>query len=194
MADSQTDSKLFSVRIVSIDHYMVLPIHGFDFCYSNFQGDKVHEVQIIRVYGSTPAVQKTCLHVHRKVFFLQIDYNLYGMGHLHLLKVKFRHPVPDVFTTSQFDGLSDQNIKRQIVCELEGDATVDDIVNQQFKTYTSLSTAPTDVKMVQSLLPIWEVEYERTEMCEAAMPPDPGKSLPQAMNTFTNQSLNKVLT
>ncbi|KAK1582442.1 hypothetical protein Q3G72_015010 [Acer saccharum] len=27
--------------------------------------------------------------------------------------------------SSQFDGLSDQNIKRQIVCELEGDATVD---------------------------------------------------------------------
>ncbi|KAK0600215.1 hypothetical protein LWI29_012749 [Acer saccharum] len=224
MADSQPDSKLFSVRIVSIDHYMAPPIPDYDFCYSSFQGDNVHEVPIIRVYGSTPAGQKTCLHVHR------VDYNLYGMGHLHLLKVKFRHPVPDVFTTrkfnyniqqgkeldklprnsadfqadsvrseslsspfwvsstipgdwmwqlsSQFDGLSDQNIKRQSVCELEGDATVDDIVNQQFKMYTSLSQAPTDMKMVQSLLPIWEEEYERTGMREAAVPPDPGKPLP----------------
>ncbi|KAI9186318.1 hypothetical protein LWI28_016151 [Acer negundo] len=248
MADSQPDSKLFSVRIVSIDHYMAPPIPDYDFCYSSFQGDKVLEVPIIRVYGSTPAGQKTCLHVHRGgavldkslqpheshiPFILQfmVDYNLYGMGHLHLLKVKFRHPVPDVFTTrkfnyniqhgkeldklprnsadfqadsvgseslsspfwvsstipgdwmwqlsSQFDGLSDQNIKRQSVCELEGDATVDDIVNQQFKMYTSLSQAPTDMKMVQSLLPIWEEEYERTGMREAAMPPDPGKPLPQ---------------
>ncbi|KAK2640409.1 hypothetical protein Ddye_028204 [Dipteronia dyeriana] len=336
MADSQPESKLFSVRIVSIDHYMAPPIPGYDFCYSSFQGDKVLEVPIIRVYGSTPAGQKTCLHVHRALpylyvpcadiplqpnqednaythavavalekalklkgktgskrqhvhgcslvrgkrfygyhsseelfvkiylyyphdvaraggfllggvvldkslqpheshipFILQfmVDYNLYGMGHLHLLKVNFRHPVPDVSTarkfnynnqhgkeldklaqnsadfqadsvgseslsspfwvtstipgdwmwqhSSQFDGLSDQNIKRQSVCELEGDATVDDIVNQQFKMYTSLSQAPTDVKMVQSLLPIWEEEYERTGMREAAMPPDPVKPLPQ---------------
>ncbi|TXG65419.1 hypothetical protein EZV62_006694 [Acer yangbiense] len=226
--------------------------------------DKAHEVPIVRVYGSTPAGQKTCLHVHRlqpnqegwvklqtsllliwaddaythavsvalekalkggavlvkslqpheshipfilqfmEVFFLQIDYNLYGMGHLHLLKELDKLPrnsadfqadsigseslsspfwvsstIPGDWMwqlSSQFDGLSDQNIKRQIVCELEGDATVNDIVNQQFKMYTSLSPAPTDVKMVQSLLPIWE---ERTEMCEAAMPPDPGKPLPQ---------------
>ncbi|KAL5783696.1 hypothetical protein ACOSP7_008725 [Xanthoceras sorbifolium] len=343
MADSQPDSKIFSVRIVSIDHYMAPPIPGYDFCYSSFQGDKVHEVPIIRVYGSTPAGQKTCLHVHRALpylyvpcadiplqpnqeddaythivsvalekalklkgktgskqqhvhgcslvqgkrfygyhsseelfvkiylyyphdipraadfllggavldkslqpheshipFILQfmVDYNLYGMGHLHLSKVKFRHPVPDVFSTrkfnhniqhgkeldklpwnsadfqadsvgseslgspfwvsstipgdwmwqlsSQFDGLSDQNIKRQSVCELEGDAMVEDILNQQFKMYTSLSQAPTDVKMVQSLIPIWEEEYERTGMHDKAMPLDPGKPLPQdVLNTLS---------
>lgn len=28
----------------------------------------------------------------------KIDYNLQGMGHLHLSKMKFRHPVPHVFT------------------------------------------------------------------------------------------------
>ncbi|TXG65487.1 hypothetical protein EZV62_006762 [Acer yangbiense] len=50
MADSQLDSKLFSVRIVSIDHYMAPPIPDYDFCYSNSQGDKVHEVPIIRVH------------------------------------------------------------------------------------------------------------------------------------------------
>ncbi|KAK0601469.1 hypothetical protein LWI29_024565 [Acer saccharum] len=50
MADSQPDSKLFSVRIVSIDHYMAPPIPDYDFCYSNSQGDKVHEVPIIRVH------------------------------------------------------------------------------------------------------------------------------------------------
>ena len=38
MADSQLDSNAFSVRIVSIDHYMAPPIHGLDISYSTFQG------------------------------------------------------------------------------------------------------------------------------------------------------------
>lgn len=32
-----------------------------------------------------------------------------------------------------------------------------DILNQQSKMYTSLSQVHSDVKMVQSLIPIWEV-------------------------------------
>ncbi|CAA2993963.1 dna polymerase zeta catalytic subunit [Olea europaea subsp. europaea] len=63
MGDSS--SKVFSVRIVSIDYYMALPIHGLDISYSTFQGGKVNEVPVIRIDGSTPAGQKTCLHVHR---------------------------------------------------------------------------------------------------------------------------------
>ncbi|GLT61178.1 hypothetical protein SLA2020_339000 [Shorea laevis] len=65
MADSQPDPNFFSVRIVSIDYYMAPPIPGLDICYSSFHGGKVNEVPIIRIYGSTPAGQKTCLHVHR---------------------------------------------------------------------------------------------------------------------------------
>ncbi|GAY60125.1 hypothetical protein CUMW_199630 [Citrus unshiu] len=327
MADSQPDSNIFSVRIVSIDHYMAPPIPGYDICYSNLQGGKVNEVPVIRVYGSTPAGQKTCLHIHRALpylyvpcadipvqlrqeddgymhaislalekalkvkgsagskrqhvhecslvrakkfygyhsseelfikiylslvfqggavfdkslqpheshipFLLQflVDYNLYGMGHLHLSKLKFRHPVPDAFfprkfnysskqasadfqLSNAFDGPSDQNtlwIKRQSLSELEGDATVDDIVNQRLMMYTSLSQTRSDVKMVQSLVPIWEVcshpiyklfniqyiyplvnfttfqeEYERTGINEAVMAPDPGKPLPQdVLRTFS---------
>ncbi|KAL9450477.1 hypothetical protein AB3S75_012252 [Citrus x aurantiifolia] len=330
MADSQPDSNIFSVRIVSIDHYMAPPIPGYDICYSSFQGGKVNEVPVIRVYGSTPAGQKTCLHIHRALpylyvpcadipvqlrqeddgymhaislalekalkvkgsagskrqhvhecslvrakkfygyhsseelfikiylyyphdvsratdlllggavfdkslqpheshipFLLQflVDYNLYGMGHLHLSKLKFRHPVPDAFfprkfnysskqasadfqadsrgtillgspiwisstipgdwmwqLSNAFDGPSDQNtlwIKHQSLSELEGDASVDDIVNQRLMMYTSLSQTRSDVKMVQSLVPIWEEEYERTGINEAVMAPDPGKPLPQ---------------
>ncbi|KAH9689283.1 DNA polymerase zeta catalytic subunit [Citrus sinensis] len=271
MADSQPDSNIFSVRIVSIDHYMAPPIPGYDICYSSLQGGKVNEVPVIRVYGSTPAGQKTCLHIHRALPYLYVpcadipvqlrqeddgymhaislalekalkvkgsagskrqhvhecslvDYNLYGMGHLHLSKLKFRHPVPDAFfprkfnysskqasadfqLSNAFDGPSDQNtlwIKHQSLSELEGDATVDDIVNQRLMMYTSLSQTRSDVKMVQSLVPIWEVcshpiyklfniqyiyplvnfttfqeEYERTGINEAVMAPDPGKPRPQ---------------
>ncbi|XWS42404.1 hypothetical protein CRYUN_Cryun16bG0011700 [Craigia yunnanensis] len=336
MSNSQPDSNVFSVRIVSIDHYMAQPISGFDICYSSFQGEKVNEVPVIRIYGSTPAGQKTCLHVHRALpylyvpfadilpqgshtrqeddactqalalalekalklkgsaslkrqhvhgcslvrakkfygyhsseelfvkiylyyphdvsraanlllagavldkslqpheshipFILQylVDYNLYGMGHLHLSRMKFRNPIPDVsnprkynycsqhgqkmddlilesagfqadssvsspvwvsstipgewmwHVSNELDVSSDQdicNVRRQSFCELEGDTTIDDILNQQFKTYTSLSQTCSDVKMVRSLIPIWEEEYERTGMPEIALPSDPDRPL-----------------
>lgn len=38
MADSQSGSNVFSLRIVSIDYYMASPIPGYDICYSSFQG------------------------------------------------------------------------------------------------------------------------------------------------------------
>nr|XP_011466294.1 PREDICTED: DNA polymerase zeta catalytic subunit isoform X2 [Fragaria vesca subsp. vesca] len=328
----------FSVRIVSVDFYMTPPIPGLDISYSSFHGGKVKEVPVIRIYGSTPAGQKTCLHIHRALpylyvpcadmpiqpnqtgdsytydislalekalklkssagskrqhvhgcslvqarklygyhsseevfvkiylyyphdvtraanlllggavlgkclqphqshipFILQfmIDYNLYGMGHLHLSKLKFRHPMPDVFTPrrSVYNGQSKQVIdnligtstdvqadisdhlpldsqvwisstipadwiwlspgdvaaslnadaistKRQSICELEGDATTDEILNQQFKMYTSLSQTRSDVKMVQSLIPIWE-EFERSGIHEAAISSNAAKPLPE---------------
>ena len=34
-----------------------------------------------------------------------------------------------------------------------------DILNQQFKNYSSLSQTRSEVKMVQSLVPIWEVYF-----------------------------------
>ncbi|KAK8698089.1 hypothetical protein V6N13_114220 [Hibiscus sabdariffa] len=341
MSNSQLDSSVFSVRIVSIDHYMAPPIPDFDICYSSFQGEKVKEVPVIRIYGSTPAGQKTCLHIHRALpylyvpladmlpqstathqeddacthalalaiekalkvkggagpkkqhvhgcsvvrakrfygyhsseelfvkihfyhphdvsraanlllggavldkilqpheshipFILQflVDYNLYGMGHLHLSRMKFRNPIPDLFhprkfncygqhgqktddlilesggfqadsssdvrvsspiwisstipgewmqhTSNEFDASSDRDIcsvKRQSLCELEGDTTIDDILNHQFKIYTSLSQTSSDVKMVQSLIPIWEEEYKRTGMHETVLLSDPDKPLP----------------
>lgn len=200
MSDSESNSDVFSVRIVSIDHYMASPIPSINISHSTFHRGKVNEVPVIRVYGSTPAGQKTCLHIHGALpylyvpcsdiplqldqegdaytymvasslekalklkgsagssrqhvhgcslvrakkfygycsseeFFVKIylyypqdvsraanlllagavlnkslqpheshipfilqflvDYNLYGMGHLHLSKMRFRHPMPD---------------------------------------------------------------------------------------------------
>ncbi|KAI3909099.1 hypothetical protein MKW92_026579 [Papaver armeniacum] len=326
MEKSKSESNIFSVRIVSIDHYMSPPITDLDICYSSFQGGVVNEVPVIRIFGSTPAGQKTCLHVHRALpylyiscsdisletpeegdkylrlissaiekalklkgsagnrrqhvhgcslvrarkfygyhpteelfdgaildksfqpyeshipFLLQfmIDHNLYGMGQLHVSKVKFRHPLPDGFTPKgdhsndqsqnvtekitrasanfQADPTSDaflgspiwisstipsgwmwpypmehcgsfdkglDLIKRQSICQLEGDAIVDEILNQQLKLYSSMSQTRPDVKMVQSLIPIWEEEYERTGLHEAPISPDPSKPLPEhVLQTF----------
>lgn len=41
MGDSQSESSVFSVRIVSIDYYLAPPIPGLGVSYSSFQG-KVH--------------------------------------------------------------------------------------------------------------------------------------------------------
>lgn len=38
MSDSQPNSEVFTVRIVSIDHYMAPPIPAIDISYSTFQG------------------------------------------------------------------------------------------------------------------------------------------------------------
>ncbi|KAG2322148.1 hypothetical protein Bca52824_015361 [Brassica carinata] len=344
MAESLSGPNVFSARIVSIDYYMASPIPGFDLCYSTFQGDEVKEVPVIRIYGSTPAGQKTCLHIHRALpylyipcsdipldqhtgvdgiipavsldlekalklrgsaaskrqhvhdceivrakkfygyhsteeafvkiylyhpqdvsraatlllagtvlgrslqpyeshipFLLQflVDYNLYGMGHVHISKMKFRSPVPHHFRPRKFDlddcvgqgidevastmadssaaasvsfpvwslstipgqwmwNLSEESdtplsqsqqshqYRRQSLCELEGDATVSDILNQQLKMYNSLSQAQSDTKMVQSLVAIWEEEYERTGVYDAAIPPDTGK--PSAADVLKTMS------
>ena len=48
------------------------------------------------------------------VSFCQIDYNLYGMGHMHLSKMKFCHPVPDTFSPrkSNHIGLHKQHMDK----------------------------------------------------------------------------------
>ncbi|CAG7903832.1 unnamed protein product [Brassica rapa] len=344
MAESLSGPNVFSLRIVSIDYYMASPIPAYDLCYSSFQGGEVKEVPVIRVYGSTPSGQKTCLHIHRALpylyipcsdipldqhngvdgiipavslelekalklkgsaaskrqhvhdceivrakkfygyhsteeafvkiylyhpqdvsraaslllagavlgrslqpyeshipFILQflVDYNLYGMGHVHISKMKFRSPVPHQFHPRKFDlddcvgqgidevastkadssaaanvsfpvwslstipgqwmwNLSEESdtplsqsqqshqYRRQSLCELEGDTTISDILNQQLKMYNSLSQAQSDTKMVQSLVAIWEEEYERTGVYDAPIHPDPGK--PSAADVLKTMS------
>ncbi|KAI0510395.1 hypothetical protein KFK09_010996 [Dendrobium nobile] len=316
---SQNDSDVFSVRIVSLDYYMSSPIPDLDSCSSSFLGTNVEEVPVIRIYGATPAGQKTCVHVHGalpyfyvpfpkhllqsseegqafihtlsgamekalrnksissskrqhvhgcslvrakklygyhssedlfvKIFIyyphdisraasllldgsilgtsfqpyeshipylLQflVDYNLNGMSHLHTSKVKFRSPLtyycnaassrnknfdmpatlsssdktkiwlpstvpssavwPD--STGSLDSIDNKCIdliRRQSICQLEVDTSVEDIINENFKIYTSLSQTSFDVRMVQSLVPIWEEEYERSGIHEATKLDDP---------------------
>lgn len=87
------------------------------------------------------------------------------------------------------DALDEDGInfcKRQSVCELEGDVAVEDILNQHSKLYTSFSQTHSDVKMVQSLVSIWEEEYRRNGLQEAPGPPDPGKPSPkEVLETFS---------
>ncbi|KAM0954326.1 putative DNA-directed DNA polymerase [Dioscorea sansibarensis] len=87
-------SDVFSLRIVSMDYYMANPIPDLDFSYSDFQGGDVEEVPVIRIYGSTPAGQKGCMHVHGALPYLYIpcpelvrQNTEEGCGYMHALSL-----------------------------------------------------------------------------------------------------------
>lgn len=64
MSQSQSEGALISVRLVLVDHYMSEPVSGLDPLISDFRGYNIRKVPIIRVFGSTSAGQKVCLHLH----------------------------------------------------------------------------------------------------------------------------------
>ncbi|RLM86844.1 DNA polymerase zeta catalytic subunit isoform X2 [Panicum miliaceum] len=301
-----TSTPVLSVRIVSIDYYMAPPLPGFDFSRSPFHGEEVEEVPVIRIYGSTPAGQKTCLHIHRvlpylyvpcpeellynvdkgnsyitgllsdlekalqirgppkrkhvhgcslvrakklygyhaseelfmKIYLypqfihfhksnclqiyypqevsraatlLLVDYNLYGMGHIHVKDFKFRPPLPDNFhpnsslrrkaqsnnseisptvwisstvshssilgssaTSHCLGGTNSSFASRHSSSMLEADSSVEGIINEKYKMYTSLSQTTEDTKMVQSLVAVWE-ELERLRLLEETKYTDLGR-------------------
>lgn len=55
----------FVVRIVSIDYYMAAPLPGVDVNFNSVEGTRIEQVPVVRIFGSTPAGQKACLHVHQ---------------------------------------------------------------------------------------------------------------------------------
>ncbi|XP_078436093.1 recovery protein 3 isoform X2 [Wolffia australiana] len=298
---SPSSSNVFSMRIVSLDYYMAAPIPGLDFGESPcFKGRKVEEVPVIRIYGSTLAGQKTCLHVHRALPYLYVPFSELQMSneenctrevsgavekalqgkygskrqHVHgcclvrakkfygyhsheelFVKIYIYHPtdvgraaalllsgsvlnisiqpyethipfllqfmvlpkvalnnlraglvmensstsfasyqvgfsiwlsstVPEAWTWTASDKVfpDDKNCTtRQSICELEGDTSIDDILNQCAKIYTSFSQTSPSAKMVQSLVPIWEEELERSGLQEYITSPDLCKPSPESV-------------
>jgi len=47
------DSDMFSLRIVSADHYMAEPCPGLDMVSSEFRSTKIFKLPVIRLYGPT---------------------------------------------------------------------------------------------------------------------------------------------
>ncbi|KAL7889124.1 hypothetical protein AOLI_G00040980 [Acnodon oligacanthus] len=69
---------MFSVRIVCADYYMASPLAGLDVCYSDFRDSEVKRVPVVRIFGSTPAGQKTCLHLHGVLPYVYVPYDGFG--------------------------------------------------------------------------------------------------------------------
>ena len=61
---SQCQEALISVRLVEADHYQAAPQPGLDPLVSQFTGYDIKKVPIIRIFGSPPAGQRVCLHLH----------------------------------------------------------------------------------------------------------------------------------
>ncbi|XP_060704706.1 DNA polymerase zeta catalytic subunit [Hemiscyllium ocellatum] len=69
---------MFAVRIVTADYYMSSPVKGLDVCYSEFRESEVTRVPVVRIFGPTPAGQKTCLHLHGTFPYFYVPYDGYG--------------------------------------------------------------------------------------------------------------------
>ncbi|KAG2468740.1 REV3L polymerase, partial [Polypterus senegalus] len=69
---------MFAVRIVTADYYLANPLKDLDVCYSEFRGSDVKKVPVVRIFGATPAGQKTCLHVHGIFPYIYVPYDGYG--------------------------------------------------------------------------------------------------------------------
>ncbi|XP_072356139.1 DNA polymerase zeta catalytic subunit [Scyliorhinus torazame] len=81
---------MFAVRIVTADYYMSSPVKGLDVCFSEFRESEVSRVPVVRIFGPTPAGQKTCLHLHGSFPYLYVPYDGYGQRpERHLRQLAF---------------------------------------------------------------------------------------------------------
>ncbi|XP_069370752.1 DNA polymerase zeta catalytic subunit isoform X2 [Paralichthys olivaceus] len=69
---------MFAVRIVTADYYVARPVKDLDVCYSDFRESDVKKVPVVRIFGATPAGQKTCLHIHGVFPYIYVPYDGYG--------------------------------------------------------------------------------------------------------------------
>ncbi|CAL7952234.1 unnamed protein product [Xylocopa violacea] len=55
---------MFSITLVTLDSYQSTPLSELDVTFSEFRGNEIRQVPVIRIFGSTPFGIKTCLHIH----------------------------------------------------------------------------------------------------------------------------------
>ena len=73
MSQSQYSDAFISVRLVVLDHYLADPLDGLDPLTSE-RGYDIRRVPVLRVFGSTPAGQRTTLHLHGLFPYLYVPF------------------------------------------------------------------------------------------------------------------------
>ena len=94
---------------------------------------------------------------------LKIDYNLHGMGWVWFRRAAFRK-ISDAAYGQKLWRLNSSR-KGQTRCDMEADALVVDILNIRGKTMVNINDAPEDLRLVDSLAPIWADERRRQGTC-----------------------------
>ncbi|EFA83151.1 hypothetical protein PPL_03941 [Heterostelium album PN500] len=74
-SSSPKSNTFFSIRIVDIDFYLAKPTVPLDVTHSPLDNSPIPLVPIVRVFGSTPAGQKACLHLHKLFPYFFIEYS-----------------------------------------------------------------------------------------------------------------------
>ncbi|CAN9507584.1 unnamed protein product [Ophioblennius macclurei] len=80
---------MFAVRIVTADFYLSSPVKDLDVCYSEFRESDVRRVPVVRIFGATPAGQKTCLHLHGVFPYIYVPYDGTGQPERYLRQLAF---------------------------------------------------------------------------------------------------------
>ena len=60
------------MRLIELDSYVAAPVPSLDPSHSLFSSSPLTHVPVLRVWGATPAGQRTCLHVHRYFPYLYV--------------------------------------------------------------------------------------------------------------------------
>ncbi|XP_069463876.1 DNA polymerase zeta catalytic subunit [Ambystoma mexicanum] len=89
VGSSASGGAMFSVRIVTADYYLAKPLSGLDVCRPRGSEEAAgRRVPVVRIFGATPAGQKTCLHLHGVFPYIYVPYDGQGQDpdrYLHLV-------------------------------------------------------------------------------------------------------------
>ena len=70
---SSSTAPLLRIRLIELDSYTAPPVPSLDPTHSLFSCSPLTHVPIMRVWGSTPAGQHVCLHVHRYFPYFYVE-------------------------------------------------------------------------------------------------------------------------
>ncbi|KAK1293031.1 hypothetical protein QJS10_CPB17g01400 [Acorus calamus] len=133
---SQSDPSTFSVRIVSIDYYMSPPIPDIDICYSHAYTEALSHA-IEKALMDVKDEQKKIMvkfrdpqpsHYTGKFTYDSPSLQAESSGEASRGLLSLSPTVPSDPTTNGHDAFGNQtshSVKRQSICELEGDSVLD---------------------------------------------------------------------